>query len=287
MRKLYNFFKGKYMSGLKSIFLLSTFCFMEEIGWGQSYQSFDASVAANVWTSSLWSAPSSTNACVVGGANMHTTGSIVYLCTPAGMGTGAVGISIKGIIATEDYTHILPSGTLSTGGSVVAIDVAAGKTVDLGNMAISTATGTGFNKVNTGTLISATTGAYSGGFTLSAGTIIIKSLNAMGGNLGALNINGGVLAASGLQTITGRYSGINIGGDFTLGNAAYIGNISFEDPVSLGIGSNRTITLASTDTYTFSGVISGTGSGLTLAATEAGTLTLSGTNTYNGATTIN
>jgi autotransporter-associated beta strand protein len=286
MKKSYNFFKGNYMAGFKSIFLLSAFCFMGKMGCGQSYQSFDGSVATNVWTSSLWSAPSATNACVVAGANMHTTGSIVYLCTPAGKGTGAVGITIKGIIATEDYTHIVPSGTLSTGGSVVAIDVAAGKTVDLGNMAISTAAGTGFNKVNTGTLISATMGAYTGGFTLSAGTIIIKSVNAMGGNLGALNINGGVLAASGSQTITSRYSGINIGGDFTLGNAAYIGNISFADPISLGTGFNRTITLGSPDTYTFSGIISGAGSGLTLAATEAGTLILSGTNTYNAATTI-
>ncbi|MFA5972500.1 MAG: T9SS type A sorting domain-containing protein [Lentimicrobiaceae bacterium] len=271
----------------RSLAIAALAIFMILPGWGQNYQSFDASTT-NAWTGSFWSASSATNACVSSGlTNAFTTGSIVYLCTPNGTGSGAVGIIMGGIIATENYTHSSPSGTLATGGTVVTIDVASGKTVNLGDVGtgISTAIGTGIIKAGEGTLSWSNGKAYPGGFTLNAGTMIIGSLNALG-NGGALNINAGTLAASATKTITTRYTGINIGGDFTFGNADNKYNISFADNVSLSSSVTRTITLGATGTYTFSGIISGSGSSLTIAATAAGTLSLLGANTYDGNTTI-
>ena len=104
--------------------------------WGQNNQSFDASTT-NTFTASTWSASSTTNACVNSGlTNAFTAGRIAYFCTPNGTGSGAVGIIIGGIIATENYTHSSPGGTLSTGGKVVTIDIASGKVFDLGGAQI-------------------------------------------------------------------------------------------------------------------------------------------------------
>jgi autotransporter-associated beta strand protein len=260
--------------------------------WGQNYQSFDASNSANVWTNNLWSAASSTNGCVSSSlTNAFVSGNIAYFCTPSGKGTGAMGITIGGIIASESYTHSSSSGTLSTGGKVVTIDVASGKTVDLGSVGtgISTATGTGIIKAGDGILSWSNENAFPGGFILNAGTMIVGSLNALG-NGGALNINGGTLAANSTKTITARYSVINIGGNFTFGATNYTSNISFVDNVSLG-SATRTINLAGTagtSTYTFSGIISGTSSaGLTLGTSSGnGFLVLTGVNTYPGTTTV-
>lgn len=255
------------------------------LSWGQNYQSFDATTT-NVWTTSKWSASSTTNACVgTGLTNAFVAGRTIYLCTPGGTGTGAVGITMGGIIATENYTHSSPSGTLATGGTVATINVSSGKILDLGSTNISTAAGTGIIKAGLGTYISSNGNQYPGGFTLSDGTMVVGGVNAMGFG-GALNINGGTMAANATRNITARYSGINIGGNFTFGTPTYASNITLADNVALGASTSRTITLGSTGTYTLGGVISGTSSNLTIAATAAGTLQLTGGSTYSGLTTV-
>ncbi|CAN5384987.1 hypothetical protein BH10BAC3_BH10BAC3_09840 [soil metagenome] len=259
--------------------------------WGQNYQSFDASTT-NAWTASKWSTSSATNACVTTGlTNAFTPGRIIYLCTVNGTGLGAVGITAGGITATENYTHSLPTGTFATGGAVITINVASAKILDLSSTLFSTTAGTGIIKAGTGTLISSNGNAYPGGFTMNAGTMIIGGTLALGGGgTSALSINGGAFAASATRTIpAGRYSAINIGGDFTVGATGYTSNISFADNVALG-NSIRNINLsgtAGTSTYTFSGVISGAGGGITVGNTSGnGILVLSGNNTYTGTTTV-
>ena len=254
----------------------------------QNYQSFDGS-STNAWTASKWSASSGTNACVnTGLTNAFTSGRIAYLCTPNGTGSGSVGITVGGIIVTENYTHSSFSGTLATGGTVATVDVAAGKLLDFSaaNFNISTAAGTGIIKAGSGTWISTNGNAFTGGFTLSAGTMVLGGVNALG-NGGALNINGGTLAANATRNVTSRYTAINVGGNFTFGTTTYASNITFADNISLGASASRTITLGSTGTYTLSGILSGTGTSLTIGATAAGTLLLTGANTYSGTTTVN
>jgi autotransporter-associated beta strand protein len=80
------------------------------------------------------------------------------------------------------------------------------------------------------------------------------------------------------------YSGLLrvIGGLNSSGNNTLSGNITLNYPVSL-------IANASGGTVKFSGVISGSGEGVTIAAgtSSSGTVVLSGANTYSGGTTIN
>lgn len=276
---------GKMMKPLIGLCMLLLF---NSLSWAQNYQSFDAS-ATNAWTASKWSASSPTNACVgTGLTNAFTTGRIVYLCTPNGTGSGAMGITIGGIIATENYTHSSPTGTLATGGTVATIDVASGKTVDLAGTAISTAAGTGFIKAGLGIYASAG-GAFTGGFTVNAGMVVAKGVNVMGAG-GVLTINGGTIAGSATRDFTGKYSNIVVNGDFTLGSsttpALGTANLTFSNNMALGAGTTRTITIGGTGNYTLGGIISGSGSNLNIASTAAGTVILTGANTYNGLTTV-
>ena len=231
------------------------------------------------WTSSVWS---TTNAAPY--TTAWTTSSAAVFNVASSAITGAT-TNVSSITANEDVT-VTAGGTMGTNGTVATITVASGKTFNFAGQSLSTAAGTGFIKAGAGTLICGNGNLYPGGFTMNAGTFIVGGVNSMGGG-GALNINGGTLAASSTRTIpAAKYSGVNIGGDFTFGNSTNAANISIADNASLGASSSRTITLGSTGTYTLGGVISGSGSNLTVAATAAGVLVLTGQSTYNGTTSV-
>jgi autotransporter-associated beta strand protein len=235
------------------------------------------------WTEAVWStingSPYTTN--WISGSNVifNVANSTVNFATT----------TVYDITANENVT-LIPGGTFSTvaGHKVANITVVAGKLFDFGSQAISSAVGTGFIKNGEGSFaLSGDT--YSGGFTLNAGTLIAKGVNAMGSG-GVLTINGGTLSANGNTNLSNKPSNIVIGGDFILGSstspAVSNANLTFNALTYLGTSANRTITLGGTGTYTFAGIISGVGSGLILNATAEGTLTLSGANSYNGGTTI-
>jgi autotransporter-associated beta strand protein len=192
---------------------------------------------------------------------------------------------------------VTPAGTLSTNGNVRTFDVGAGSILDFSSQSMSTAAGTGFIKSGAGTYFTSNVSAYTGGFTLNNGIIILGGVSAMGSG-GPLTINGGTLAANATRTFTGKFTSFNIGGDFTMGavttgvgsgNGSATANISIDTNASLG-AATRTITIGSNATYTLAGIVSGnTGSGLTVANASGATgkLTLSGANTYTGNTNIN
>ena len=108
-------------------------------------------------------------------------------------------------------------------------------------------------KAGAGTLILSGTNTYSGGTTISAGTLSIGSDTNIGSGTNTIG-NKGTLLLSGNGTYTN---------DWTLS----------------GAGS----AIATDNNNTLSGVLSGNGG---LTKTGAGTLTLSGTNTYTGMTTV-
>ncbi len=145
----------------------------------------------------------------------------------------------------------------------------------------STSTGSSITKNGNGTLTTAISTAFTGGFTLNAGTVNIGGVNAIGA--GTLTINGGTLQSNSGTARSPAVTSIVVGGDFTIGGAN-TGALTFAAPVDLG-GATRQITDDNTTSSTvFSGVISNGG----LTKLGNGQLNLTGTsnNTYTGLTTV-
>jgi autotransporter-associated beta strand protein len=136
--------------------------------------------------------------------------------------------------------------------------------------------------ITLGAIVLSGTNTHSGGTTLTSGTLHINNASALG--TGTFTITGGALNNSSGSSIT------------VAGNAqAWNANFSFAgtDALNLGTGAvtlggsagSRTVTVTA-NTLTVGGIISdGTATGLTKAG--AGTLVLSGHNTYTGTTAVN
>lgn len=194
-------------------------------------------------------------------------------------------------------------GALSGGSATIGVvNLATGKTLTLssGTQTYSgTFSGTGTLKVDgatetiasavtlnaitlsSGTLTLSSANTITNGLTISGGTVNIGNNNALG--TGTLTINGGTLQST---SGTGRTLGvtqINVGGDFIIGGTN-TGALTFTAPVDLG-GATRQITdNNTTNSTTFSGVISNGG----LTKLGNGELDLTGTanNIYSGLTTV-
>jgi fibronectin-binding autotransporter adhesin len=127
--------------------------------------------------------------------------------------------------------------------------------------------------------------SYSGGYTLTAGTLNFASegsSNAFNGFIAGKNfsINGGTIDnTSGLPLILSvGLAGYSLGGDFTFTGTS---RLDF-GPAPVALATNVTVTVSASALSL--GPISGSGFGLTKAG--AGTLTLSGANTYSGNTMV-
>jgi autotransporter-associated beta strand protein len=245
-------------------------------------QYYNSITAANTWTGSFWGSSAAgpfTSAWVSGSdANFVDNGGIALALT-------GVTTNFASITADESVT-VTAGGTLGTGGTVASVTVASGKTLNFQGQALSTAPGTGFIKNGLGTWSLANSNAYLGGFTLNAGTVAVGGINAMGAG-GTLTINGGTIrsTATTAHDLTGKYTSITIGGDFTLGDSTNNGLLTFATTsVNLG-AANRIITLNSAATFGASAVISGD-AGVGFTKTGTGTLTLQGANTFSGGVTI-
>jgi autotransporter-associated beta strand protein len=180
----------------------------------------------------------------------------------------------------------LPSGTALT----IGRDTAAGAFFDMGGNSqtigpLASSTGIGATGSGIPTIV------LSGALTVNEGsssTTFAGDLVAASGYTGSLTVNGssgGTLTLSGgTNTYTGTTT-IGSGAKLTLGGAAVLGE------TSAGVGSyaanitdNGTFTYGSTAAQTLTGTISG--SGALLVNNPAAILTLSGTESYTGATTI-
>jgi len=141
-------------------------------------------------------------------------------------------------------------------------------------------------KADTGRWILSGANTYSGGTTLTAGTLQISrdSAGTVGAvtsgavGTGTLTLNAGTLSSS---STTGRVllNAVTVGGNVTLGDGANSGLLSFNAATDLG-GATRTLTTASD--VIFNGIVSNGG----INKAGAGTLLLTAANSYTGATTI-
>lgn len=199
---------------------------------------------------------------------------------------------VTGIVITSPGTYsVAPSVTLTGGGGT-------GASISVGTL-IANAAG-GIIKNGAGSLTLSGISSYAGDTTLNAGTlsagVATFAFGGSGGTPGKLIINGGTLDASLTATITNP---ITFGADLTFaGTAALTQNTG-----AITLGASRTITVTA-NTLTLNGGVSGDGFNLTKAGAgtlvlggvlgtttggvtvNAGKLTLSGVNTYTGATTL-
>jgi hypothetical protein len=282
--------KGIFFTATTAI-VLTVLTYSAYVALAATSQFWNTNGTSNTWTAANWgttaAGPFTTGWTNNNDANFTANSAITFVTNT----------QVGNINVTNGSTVTMtPAGTFSTNGNVRTFDVGTGSILDFGSQSISTVAGTGFIKNGAGTYFTSNGNAYTGGFTLNNGTIILGGINAMGAG-GPLTINGGTLAANATRTFTGKFTSFTIGGDFTMGavttgvpsgNATNAANISIDTNASLG-AATRTITIGSNATYTLGGIISGSaGSGLTVANASGatGTLSLNGANNYTGDTTI-
>ncbi|MBV9549870.1 MAG: autotransporter domain-containing protein, partial [Alphaproteobacteria bacterium] len=163
--------------------------------------------------------------------------------------------------------------------------------------------GTGsLTQAGSGTLILTGTDTYTGGTTISSGILQIGSGGTAGAIAGNVADNGNLAfnrsdnvtygnVVSGTGSLTQKGPGTLIltgtdtytGGTTISGGTLQIGSGGTVGAITGDVADNGILTFNRSDSVTFAGVISGTGS---LTQAGSGTLILTGTNSYSGGTTI-
>ena len=144
-------------------------------------------------------------------------------------------------------------------------NVASGQTLSV--KSVGETASSGINKFGSGTLLFAgATSTYTGGTTISAGTVQIGSAN-------ALPTAGGIVLGTDSSVLLDLH-GLN----------QTIGSLAGNGSVTLGSVTTNALTISGSAATTFAGTISGAGAVNILGS---GTLTLTSTQTYTGATNIN
>ncbi|MDE2215490.1 MAG: autotransporter-associated beta strand repeat-containing protein, partial [Candidatus Omnitrophica bacterium] len=165
-------------------------------------------------------------------------------------GTNALNIGTGNVTLGGSETVTVTAGTLTMGGTISG----NGDIVTLGAS-------------SGGTLVLSGNNSFSGGLTIAGGTLSIPTINNKNGN-GPLGHNSSVTLDGTLE-----YTG---------------STASSSMPFVITAGDTGTVQVdTSGQTLTLSGVISDSASSGNLIKAGAGTLLLSGTNTYHGTTTIN
>ncbi len=188
--------------------------------------------------------------------------------------TGSVGFALQDNAATPNAV------VLSIGGNSVATSTYTGALTGSGSV----------NKMGTNSQTLSGANGYMGGTTVTSGTLVLSGANTYSGGT---TVNGGLLQLSGAGTLGSSTGSLTMnGGTLDLGKTIQtIGALTGTSGTILNNGGGSSIlTVGNGDaTSSYSGVIAnhatGTGSVL-LTKIGAGTLTLSGANTFSGKLTI-
>jgi len=255
------------------------------------------------------------------GAALTPAGAAVVRVDPGVTATVAVPFSGSGSIMKSDAgTLVLTGASTHTGGTTISggtLQIGAGDTTgsvagNITNNAVlafnrsnaiafgGIISGTGsLTQAGTGTLTLSGANTYTGGTTVSAGTLAGTTTSLQGSivNNAALAFdqatNGtyagsiagtGSVAKSGAGTVTLTSANTYTGGTTINAGTLAIGAGGTSGSIVGDVANNAALVFNRSDGVTFGGVISGTGS---LTKAGAGTLSLSGANTYSGATNVN
>jgi autotransporter-associated beta strand protein len=198
------------------------------------------------------------------------------------------------VVENNSASALNLTGTLATGGNPVNFN-GSGLVNESG---VVSGTGSLF-QTGAGTTNLSAPNTYSGGTTVTAGTLNANNATALG--TGAVVLGGGTLGSTNSSTVANavtlqgnaNLSGITTGGTLTQSGGSYtldMANATQSGSVNLSASNTAETLTAEVDSGTsaISGAIANGGSGAGgLTKTGNGTLTLSGANSYTGATTVN
>jgi autotransporter-associated beta strand protein len=229
------------------------------------------------------------------GYNLTRTSTQTFTLTATGTSIGAetgdtTAVAIGAENTSGTNTIAVPITLAPASGTTSTIFQAAGGTLVLSG----TISGTGItlSKTGGGTLILSGTNTFSGGMTLSSGTLNINSATALGATGGTFTINGGTIdnTTAGAITLTNN-NPITLGGDFTFGGTQNLtlGTGAVTDAGNRTItlnGTNRTLTLGGTMTNTSAGnqttTVNGAGNTLALGGYALSNSTTNRADIING-----
>jgi autotransporter-associated beta strand protein len=217
----------------------------------------------------LYAAASGGTLAVTNGGSGYIGPPVVLLSGGNGSGATAVAtLSASGVVTGITITN--PGRGYASTDTLTATFSGGGFTTAAGSLTIPAAdlasnAGGGFVKAGSGMLTLSGTNSYAGGTTVGAGTLKLGNRLALGATTGGLTANGGTLDLAGYNLSVGPLAGA--GGTITSSSTAAVTlTTSFE-------------TVASS----FGGAITGP---ISLAKAGTGTLTLGGSNSYAGGTSI-
>jgi outer membrane autotransporter protein len=221
--------------------------------------------------------------------------------TSAGMQFATSGYSING--------DAIDLAETTTGAGVATVRVGDGTAAGsgyIGTIGAALRGSVGLTKTDMGTLVLSGTNTYTGGTTISAGTLQLGNGGTSGSVAGNILNNGtlafnrsdtasfdGVISGNGAVqqmgpgvtalTGTNTYSGITtiLNGTLQVGNGGTTGTLGSG---AVTVTTPGTLAFNRTDSNIYAGVVSGSGK---LAQNGTGTTVLTGANTYTGGTTIN
>jgi autotransporter-associated beta strand protein len=219
---------------------------------------------------------SAATANAVGFSFSHTTGTNYTITVADGVNQELTGVTAGGG-GNNGWLELARAGTGTyTLNGTRTFSTIANQEITVSSVVTDAGAAGGINANGAGVVILTGVNTYTGGTTLTAGSLYVGNNNALG--TGDLTINGGNFQAK-AGTVVSVANNITVNSDFAIGGNS---SLTLTGDVDLG-GATRIITLNNTsDLTTLSGVVSN--GGLTTAGAE--TLTLGGVNTYTGATTI-
>jgi len=184
-------------------------------------------------------------------------------------------LQYTGATASTDRNFTLTAATTST------IDVTVGANT-LTMSGASTATTGAITKIGAGTLILSGANNYSGLTTVTAGTLNLGNVTAFGTGTGGISMGGGILQLGVAFSATAWTPAIELTGAATID--ADVAGSTIDTNITNGA---NLLTITGGENLTISGALGSGAGGLTVnmdANTDV--ITMSGTNTYTGITTI-